>query len=119
MKSLKIINFIIAKTFLIFIYIYIFTLLLSYIFPKYDEDEYNKYTIPKLLYELILETILLFMFIFSSKCLTNIIVTNYYKDYIHFIRYVPHSLLISIMFITFNLSYRYKLRLLKNKIIKD
>lgn len=118
MKSLQIIKFISLKTILIFIYVYIFVILLSSIFPEYNEEEYKKYSIAKLLYEIIVETILLFLIVFSAKCITNLIIKAIFNYDIEYTKYISHSLLISIIFITFNISYRDKLILLHNKIKK-
>ena len=118
MKSLQIIKFISLKSILIFSYVYIFVILLSSIFPNYNEKEYEKYSIAKLLYEIIVETILLLLIFISAKCVTNMIVKNIIHYDTIYMNYVSFGLIISIMFITFNKSYREKLILFHNKIKK-
>jgi prolipoprotein diacylglyceryltransferase len=110
---------VILKSILIFVYVFTFVILLSKIFPQYNKSQYESYSVPRLLYEIILETILLFLILLTSKCFANLVVKHVLeaKKDNEFMYYISYSLLVSIIFTTIDKSYKNKILLLRDKLL--
>jgi len=104
------------KSILTFIYSFILIIIITKIFPQ--SEDYNGISINRILYEIILETILLFLIVFTSKCFVNLIVKTIIpiktKNNIDALFYISYSVIVSILFITINKSYKNKIIFLRD-----
>ena len=109
---------ILVKSLIIFSYVFILIILLSKIFPQYEKESYDKLSIYRIFYEILLETILLLLIVLTSKCIGNVVTSKIFSsDISNILYYISYSLIVSILFTTINKSYKNKILLLKNKLM--
>ena len=117
--TLLIIKLIFIKSIFTFIYVISLVTILSKIFPKYEDQIYNNMPTLRVIYEAIMETVLILFILLTSKCLGNIIVKsllNVGKDNTDMIYYISYALIVSIIFSTIDKSYKQKIILIKNRL---
>jgi hypothetical protein len=119
--ELLVYKLIILKSIITFFYVFTFVILLSKILPQYEKSVYEEYSLNRIIYEIILETVLLFLILFTSKCLVNFIIKHTIptktKNSGDILFYISYSLIVSILFTTINKSYKNKILLLRDKLM--
>ena len=101
--NMLILKIIIVKSLIIFSYVFSLIILLSKIFPQYEKNIYEKMSIYRIFYEILLETILLLLILLTSKCIGNYIALKIFSsDISNLSYYISYSLLVSILFTTIN-----------------
>ena len=114
-----IIKLIFIKSIFTFLYVIPLVIILSEIFPKYEDKIYKKMSTLRVIYEAIVEATFIIFILLSSKCLCTIIVKsllNIGKDKTDIIYYISYALIVSIIFSTIDKSYKKKIILIKDRL---
>ena len=118
--DLLVYKLIILKSIITFFYVFTLVIILTKIFPQY-ENKYNDLSITRIIYELLLETVLLFLIVFTSKCFVNLIIKYIMptktKNSGDLLLYISYSVIVSILFTTINKSYKNKILLIRDKLM--
>jgi len=110
---INILFFVFLKTILLLPIIFSFTYISSEIFTDID---YSTKSTMRIIYELLLETFILFILVITSKCLSNYIISLFTKSVIN--HNISFSLLVSIIYSSLNKSYINKIKEIRHRINK-
>lgn len=104
-----IIKYTLFKSIIVLPYIFICSSLIEKMFPKLE----NNISLFRLTFEIIIETNFILLVLYTSNCLSEFIISKAsLKDY-----KISHAILVSILYITFNPSYKKKCILFKQKLL--
>jgi GT2 family glycosyltransferase len=85
-------------------------------FQIFTDIDYSTKSTMRIIYELLLETFILFILVISSKCLSNYIISLFTKSVIN--HNISFSLLVSIIYSSLNKSYINKIKEIRHRINK-